>query len=148
MSRRPLSFDELEVGYTSSVGTYTLERAEIIEFAKRWDPYPFHIDEEAADRSLFGGLTASSCHIFAICTALFHRDPNPIDVLAMLGKDEIRFPHPARVGDRLTYHTECIAKRASRSRPDRGIVTVRDSLTNQAEQTVLLQKVTLMVARR
>ena len=65
----------------------------------------------------------------------------------MLGKDEMRFPNPVRPGDRLTYHTECVEKRVSRSRPDRGIVRVRDRLVNQRGEAVLEQQVTLLVPR-
>ena len=145
----PLHYlDDVEVGYRSSVGGYELTAEEIVEFAGRWDPFPFHTDERAAKASVFGGLTASSCHIFAICTRLWHDDPNRIEVLAMLGKDEMRFPNPARPGDRLTYETECIEKRVSKSKPDRGVVTVRDRLVNQFGETVLEQKVSLMVPRR
>lgn len=141
-------FEDLEVGSRSAIGEYALDADEIMAFARQWDPLPFHVDQIAARESIFGGLTASSVHIFAICTALFHRDPDPIAVLAMLGKDEMRFPNPAREGDRLTYHTECIEKRESKSRPDRGIVLVRDTVTNQDGEPVLTQVVTLMVARR
>ena len=80
-------FEDLEAGYRTEVGEYQVTAEEIVEFASRWDPYPFHTDEDAAKQSIFGGLTASSCHLFAITTLLFHRDPNPIAVLAMLGKD-------------------------------------------------------------
>ena len=66
----------------------------------------------------------------------------------MLGKDEIRFPNPARPGDRLSYTTECIEARASRSKPDRGVVTLRDALNNQDGEPILTQCVSLMVARR
>ena len=141
-------FEDLEAGYRTRIGPYPLSRDEIVGFASRWDPYPFHTDERAAKLSVFGGLTASSCHLFAITTLLFHRDPNPIAVLAMLGKDEIRFPNPARPGDQLHYETECVEARASRSKPDRGLVTLADRLTNQDGETILSQRVSLMVARR
>lgn len=140
--------EDLAAGYRTSIGEYLLCAEEIIEFASRWDPYPFHTDEQAAKQSHFGGLTASSCHLFAITTLLFHRDPNPIAVLAMLGKDEIRFPNPARPGDRLTYTTECLEARASRSKPDRGVATLRDELVNHEGVPILTQRVSLMVARR
>lgn len=145
---RTIYYEDLEAGYRTRVGPYLLTREDIVEFASRWDPYPFHTDERAAERSVFGGLTASSCHLFAVTTLLFHRDPDPIAVLAMLGKDEIRFPNPGRPGDRLHYETSCVAARASRSRPDRGLVTLADRLTNQAGDTILSQKVELLVARR
>ena len=66
----PTYFDDLKVGYRSRVGEWLLERDEVVAFAERWDPQPFHIDEQAAERSIFGGLTASSLHLFAICTRL------------------------------------------------------------------------------
>jgi acyl dehydratase len=144
---RATYFDDIEVGYQSLVGTYSLRKEEVVEFARRWDPQPFHIDEAAAASSIYGGLTASSLHLFAICTRLFFDHPDRIAVLAMLGKDEIRFPTPARPGDELAYRTECIARKASRSKPDRGVITLHDTVSNQAGEIVLSQKVTLMVAR-
>ena len=141
-------FEDLERGYRTQVGEYALTADEIVEFASRWDPYPFHTDPASARDSVFGGLTASSCHLFAIATLLFHREPRPIAVLAMLGKDEIRFPNAARPGDRLTYTTECVEARPSRSKPDRGIATLRDALLNQAGVPILTQRVSLLVARR
>ena len=98
-----LHFDDISVGYASVVGEYRLEESEIIEFAERWDPQPFHIDEKAANESVFGGLVASSLHLFAICTRLFFDHEDNIQILAMLGKDEIRIHNPARAGDTLTY---------------------------------------------
>ena len=141
-------FDDIDVGYRSLVGRHRLSRDEVVDFACRWDPQPFHVDEAAAKRSIYGGLTASSLHLFALCTRLFFDHADRIAVMAMLGKDEIRFPNPARPGDELSYHTECVAKRASRSRPDRGVVTLADTLSNQAGEPVLTQKVSLMVERR
>jgi len=143
-----LYLDDLSPGYRTRVGEYPLSADEIVEFASRWDPYPFHTDERAASESHFGGLTASSCHLFAITTLLWHRNPDPIAVLAMLGKDEIRFPNPARPGDRLTYTTECVEARASQKKPDRGIVTLADALLNQDGVPILTQRVSLLVARK
>lgn len=141
-------FDDLAVGWRSTVGAWTLRREEVVDFARRWDPQPFHVDEQAARSSIYGGLTASSLHLFAICTRLFFDHPARIAVLAMLGKDAVRFPHPARPGDRLTYTTECVERRRSRTKPDRGIVTLADTLANADGETVLSQRVTLLVARR
>ena len=144
----PTYFEDLPVGYQSEVGRYALTAEEIIDVARRWDPQTFHVDAAAAATSIFGGLTASSLHLFAICTRLFFDHADQIAVLAMLGKDEVRFPHPARPGDQLRYVTECIEARASRSKPDRGIVTLADRLSNARDEPVLTQRVQLMVARR
>ena len=69
-------------------------------------------------------------------------------VLAMLGKDEIRLPNPARPDERIVYRTECINRRESRSKPDRGVVTLLDTLNDPRGDPVLTQKVTLLVPRR
>ena len=142
-----LYFDDIPVGYRSTVGVYTLERDEIVEFAKRWDPQPFHVDEKLAAESVFGGLVASSLHLFAICTRLFFDHEDRIQIMAMLGKDAIRIPNPARVGDTLTYVTECVESKASESREDRGVITLADTLSNQHGDPVLTQRVSLMVRR-
>ena len=141
-------FEDIPEGYRSEIGSYRLREDEIIDFAQRWDPQPFHVDREAADGSIYGGLTASSLHLFAICTRLFFDHEDRIAVLAMLGKDEVRFPHPARAGDTLHYVTECVACRPSRSKTDRGIITLSDVLANARGEPVLTQRVSLLVARR
>jgi acyl dehydratase len=141
-------FDDLDVGYESPIGSWKLEIDEVKAFARRWDPQPFHIDEAAARESIFGGLTASSLHLFAICTRLFFDHEDHIAVLAMLGKDEVRFPNPARAGEVLHYTTECIEHVPSRSKPDRGVITLRDTLRDSTGTTVMTQRVTLLVARR
>ena len=145
---RTLYFEDLEPGRRSVVGRYLLTREESVAFAQRWDPQPFHVDEDAARRSIYGGLTASSLHLFAICTRLFFDWEERIAILAMLGKDAVRFPNPARPGDELEYATACSEKRESRSRLDRGIVTLSDELSNPRGEIVLAQQVTLLVSRR
>ena len=141
-----LYFEDISVGLTWYVGEYLIEADEIISFAKVWDPYPFHVDVALADKSVFGGLTASSCHTLAICTRLFHRLENPPVIMAMLGKDRLRFPNPVRPNDRLTYQSECVEVRKSSSGKNRGIIIVRDGLLNQRKEAVLTQEVSLLIA--
>lgn len=141
-------FEDLEVGYRSRVGSFLLKRDAVVAFAREWDPQPFHVDEAAARASIYGGLTASSLHLFAICTRLFFDHPDHIQVLAMLGKDAVRFPNPARAGETLVYETECIETRASKSKPDRGVVKLRDTLVDSGGNVVMTQEVSLMVACR
>lgn len=143
-----LYFDDIEEQGRFDFGTYLLNKAEIIEFAQQWDPQPFHTDEAAANASVFGGLTASSLHLFAICTKLFALYQPPFAILAMLGKDQIKIPAPARPGDTLTYRSTCVSKKASQSKPDRGVIVLSDELSNQDGAVVLTQTVTLMLARR
>jgi len=140
-------FDQVEEGQIFHFGQYVLEREEIIRFASQWDPQLFHIDEDAAKQSIFGGLTASSLHIFAICTKLFASYKPSFATLAMLGKDELRIPSPARLGDTLIYDSRCISSRPSSSKPDRGIIVLDDQVRNQSGDIILSQKVTLLLAK-
>ena len=141
-------FEDFAVGQHRLIGRYVIPKDEAIEFARRWEPQPYHIDEAAAAVSLYGGLTVCSLYLFAVCTRLFFEYEDRIAVTAMLGKDEVRLPKPARPGDTLTYDTECVAVRPSNSRPDSGIVTLLDALCNAAGETVLTQRVTLLVSKR
>jgi acyl dehydratase len=141
-------FEDLKIGERSLVGTHVISKEEAIEFTRTWEPQPYHVDEASAVTSLYGGLTVCSLYLFAICTRLFFQREDQIAVSAMLGKDEVRLPKAARPGDALAYYTECVAKRASRTRPDSGVVILRDTLCNPAGETVLTQKVTLLVSRR
>ena len=141
-------FDDLEVGYQSRVGSWQLTEAEVISFSTTWDPQPFHIDKTFAEQSVFGELVASSLHLFAILTRLFFDHDDKIPVIAMLGKDNIRLPAPARATDLLHYDTTCVRHKASTSKTDRGVIVLADTLSREDGQIVLTQDVTLMVARR
>lgn len=143
-----LYFDDIPDDYRSVVGTWQLHADDIVAFASTWDPRPVHTDPDAAARSPFGTLVASSAHLFAIVTLLFARHDDRIQVLAMLGKDKLRLPRPARAGTTLTYETRCTGKRVSASRPDAGIVVLADTVTDNDGNVVLAQEVTLMVPRR
>lgn len=143
-----LYFDDIAEDYRSVVGTWQLKSDDIIAFAGTWDPRPIHTDAVVAERSPFGTLVASSAHLFAIVTLLFARHDDQIQVLAMLGKDKLRLPSPARAGTMLTYETRCTSKRESASRPDAGIVALADTVTDNDGNVVLSQQVTLMVPRR
>ena len=141
-------FDDVAEHQGWVVGSWRLTAEDIVAFARVWDPQPFHVDAAAAERSPFGGLVASSAHLFAICTRLFYDSAQRLDVVAMLGKDKLRLPHPARAGTTLTYATRCVGKRDSASRPTVGIAVLADTVTDSDEQVVLTQEVTVMLARR
>ncbi len=143
-----LYFEDFTIGSVRNFGGYEVTRDEIIDFARRWDPQPFHIDEEHARGSVFGGLTASACHTFAISSVLTSRHPDVIKTVAALGFEELRFPNPVRPGDRLSFASECIARRESRSRPHIGIVTMQSTLMNQAGLPVMTMKASFMVEKR
>lgn len=141
-------FEDIDVGYRSLVGTFALTEAAVVEFAQVWDPQPFHVDADAAAESVFGGLVASSVHLFAICTRLFTDHADRIQAVALLGKDKVRLPNPARAGTVLSYETRCIGKRESASRRRVGIITLADTVTDDGGAVVLTQEVTLLVARK
>ena len=143
-----LYFEDFTIGSRRSFGGYEVTREEIIEFARRWDPQPFHTDEAVAQASVFGGLTASACHTFAISSVLTSRHPDAIRTVAALGFEEMRFPNPVRPGDRLSFVSECIDRRESRSRPNIGIVTQRSTLMNQDGLPVMAMRVSFMVEKR
>jgi len=140
--------EDFEVGMVHSSGRYTVTQEEIVRFAGEFDPQPFHIDGEMAAASVFGGLTASGAHIVALQLKLIHEsDLGRNDaVLAGLGWDEVRFPEPVRPGDTLSLTIECIGKRISESKPDRGIVKNLVTLKNQKGETVLKSIHTILVA--
>ena len=140
-------FEQIPVGYSCTIGTWQLNEADVIAFARDWDPQPFHIDKAAAETSMFGELVASSLHIFAICTRLFFDHDDEIQVMAMLGKDKIRFSHPARATDLLVYTTECVSAKLSTTKSDRGIIVLADKVARDSGEVVMTQEVTLMVAR-
>jgi acyl dehydratase len=109
---------------------------------------PRHVDEEAAARSVFGGLTATSAHTFAIFILLTTRLQPRLHVLAGLSWDELRLPNAVRPDDELDLETSVLEKRESKSKSDRGIVRTRVLLRNQRRETVLECTSNIFVARR
>jgi acyl dehydratase len=109
---------------------------------------PRHLDEEAAARSIFGGLTASSAHTFAVFISLTPKLQPRLHVLAGMGWDELRLPNAVRPGDELDLETTVLEKRESKSKSDRGIVRNRIRLCNQKREIVLQGISNILVARR
>ncbi|MBW2362730.1 MAG: acyl dehydratase [Deltaproteobacteria bacterium] len=140
-------FEDVEVGVAHEIGEHCVSREEIVRFASEWDPQPFHLDEEQATQSVFGGLTASSCHTYAISSLIFSKNPDRMAVAAMLGLS-LRFPTAVRPGDELRQLDECIEKRLSRSRPGLGVVQSRTTLTNRAGQEVFVMESSYLVRCR
>lgn len=140
--------EDFHAGETEKVGEHYLTQEEIIEYAKKWDPQSFHTDPEAARNSVFRGLSAAGTHLIAITVLHLVTHQPRVSVLALLGWDEVRFLGPARPGDVLTLHRECLEVRPSGSKPDRGVVRNRLTLSNQEGQTLLSYVDTILVARR
>jgi acyl dehydratase len=138
-------YEDFEIGEQRRIGSYRVTRREIIDFAKRFDPQPFHIDEQAARESIFGELTGSSCHTFALVSLIHSQSEETTALVANLGSEKLRFPAPLRPDDELTLVSECVAKRESESRPGIGIVTTRGHLMNRRKETVMDMMTTFMV---
>ena len=143
-----LYFEDIEVGDSRKAGPYFVSKAEIIQFAKQYDPRPFHIDEEAAARSVFAGLSASAAHTFAIFILLTNKYQPPFRAIAGLGYDELRLPNAVRPGDDLYLEATTLEKRESKSKPDRGILRNQIHLRNQKGETVLQCIGSVLVAKR
>jgi acyl dehydratase len=141
-------FEDIEVGKTLVVGSHVVSKDEIVRFASQWDPQPFHLDEAAARDSVFGTLTASSCHTYSISSLIFSRaGALKSKTAAMLGM-KVRFPVPVRPDDELTMRETCLEKRVSRSRPRYGIVKSRAEMVNRAGEAVMVLQSSFMVERR
>jgi acyl dehydratase len=142
-------FEDMQVGlrFRSAPATVTQER--IKSFAAEFDPQPFHLDEDAARASLFGGLAASGWHTAAIVMRLIvDSDLRPAGGTIGAGVEEIRWPRAVRPGDVLHVEGEVIDMRTSRSRPELGIVKIRVTALNQAGEPVQVSTPVLMVRRR
>lgn len=141
-------FEDIAVGETVEVGSHVVSKEEIVRFAEQWDPQPFHVDEAAARESVFGELTASSCHTYSISSLIFSRAGDlKSKTAAMLGM-KMNFPNPVRPGDALTMRETCIDKRVSNSRPRYGIVKSRAELVNGRGEPVMVMQSSFMVERR
>lgn len=131
-------WEDFTVGETTDVGTVDVTREEIVEFAQRFDPQPFHVDEEAADAGPYGGLIASGWHTAALFMGLFVRSIL-LDAASMgsPGVEELRWRAPVRPGDRLTGRVTVTAVEPSSKRPDRGTVFTTSEVLNQDGAVVL-----------
>lgn len=141
-------YDDIQIGKSDSYGSYDLTKEDIIEFAEKWDPMPFHVDEGVCESNIHGGLIACGVHLLGIRMILTHNMPALDAVVASFGYDEVRFKAPARPDDTLTLHAEWTEKRESNSRPDCGIAKLNYSLLNQNGDTVLSHADTLLVKKR
>ena len=148
MSNSNLYFDELHVGQRFTSGTYLIDEEQIKAFAKQFDPQPFHLDAEAAKGTLFEGLVASGWHTAAITMRLLVEGGMPIAGGVIGAGAEISWPKPTRPGSVLRVESEILELRPSRSRPDRGLATIRCETGNQLGEIVQVLVAKLVVPRR
>ena len=137
MDERPLLyFDDLVPGQRFATATHTVSEEEILRFAREFDPQPFHLDHRAAGDSLFKGLSGSGWHTAAITMRLMVTS-GPRLAAGILGiGGELAWTTPMRPGDVLQVHSEVVQLAPSRSKPDRGIVTIRNETRNQRDEIV------------
>ncbi|MFS8931135.1 MaoC family dehydratase [Cupriavidus taiwanensis] len=144
-----LYFEDFEVGSRRELGSYLVTEEEILNFARQYDPQPFHIDKEAAGNSIYGGLISSGWMTCSIMMRLL--------VLSTTGKsasmgspgvDEIRWLKPVYAGDTLTVVLNVLDSRPSQSKPDRGVVHTQWEATNQRGELVCTVKGMGMYGRR
>ncbi len=145
-------FDDLEVGTVESFGRYEVTREEVLDFAGRYDPQPFHLSDEAAANSIFGRVAASGWQTAAITMRMIvdHWKASGLDEASLggIGMDELRWLKPVYPGDILSVETELLEKTPSRSKPDRGVVRVRWKTLNQHGEPVMTQISIGMMRRR
>lgn len=141
--------DDLRVGQRfKSRTTVMVEEARIKSFAAEFDPQPFHLDDEAAKSSLFGGLAASGWHTAAVTMKLATDGGMPIAGGNIGASGELVWPRPTRPGDVLRVEAEVLDIRPSKTRPDRGMITVRIETKNQKDELVQSFTVKMPVPRR
>jgi len=143
-----LYLDDLHVGRRFTSGTHALDERQITAFASEFDPQPFHMDREAAKATLFGGLAASGWHTAAITMRLLVEGGLPVAGGVVGAGGELSWPRPTRPGDTLQVESEVIDVTPSRSRPDRGMATVRSETRNQNGEIVQVFTAKLVVPRR
>jgi acyl dehydratase len=143
-----LYFDDLHVGQKFVSGTYQIDEEQIVAFARQFDPQPFHLAAEAAKHTLFKELVASGWHTAAITMRLLVEGGLPIAGGLVGAGGELTWPRPTRPGAILRVQSEVIAMRASRSRPDRSLVTIHSETKNQFDETVQDLTAKLVIPRR
>lgn len=142
-------YEDFPVGTVIDLGKYTVSEAEILEFARKYDPLWFHTDPERAKSSIYGGLIAAGWHTGALMVQRVssYFDENQSHNLGSPGMDELRWPNPVRPGDTLHFEMSIISARPSVSKPDRGIIELGYLVTRQTGEPVLTARVVVLFGR-
>lgn len=144
----PLYLEDVFVGQRFVTATKEMTAAAIKSFAREFDPQDFHLDEEAAKTSFFGGLAASGWHTAAI-TMRLQVESGPQIAGGMIGASgELSWPRPVRPGDMLHVESEVLEVTPSRSRPERGLITLKSETKNQKGEVVQTFTVKILIWRR
>ena len=139
MSDGTIYYEDLEIGAKQSFGSYEVTREEVLEFASKYDPQAFHLDDEAAAKTHFGRVSASGWHTCAMTMAMMVENMKNVKQagLGSPGVDQLMWKKPVYPGDTLRVETKLIEKRRSKSRPDMGIFKSSQQTLNQHDEVVL-----------
>lgn len=143
-------FEDLEVGAETLLGHYDVTREEVLEFARKYDPQPFHLSDEEAAKTHFGRIAASGWHTCAMTMAVIARRVVEGEQagLGSPGVDELRWLKPVYPGDRLTVTGRIVDKTPSRSKPEIGSFRTATTVTNQDEVPVMTFTSIVLMRRR
>jgi len=143
-------YEDLEIGKQETFGSYEVTKEEVIEFATKYDPQPFHMDEEMAKSSVFGSLCASGWHTCAMTMRILvdYMSTQGFAGMGSPGVDGIKWKQPVLPGDTLHVRGELIEKRESQSRSNLGLVKSKYSVFNQKEELVMQLVTNVMVLKR
>lgn len=143
-------YEDMVVGAKASFGSYPVTREEVIEFASKYDPQPFHLSDEAAAATFFGRLSASGWHTAAMAMrmAVDNMKNQRTAGLGSPGIDELKWLRPVYPGDTLRCETELLSKRESASRPEMGLTRGRTTVFNQHDEPVMTFVANGLVRRR
>ena len=143
-------FEDLEVGAETYFGSYDVSREEVLEFARKYDPQPFHLSDEEAAKTHFGRLAASGWHTAAMTMAVIARHvvEHKQAGLGSPGIDELRWKKPVYPGDTLHVRGRILEKTPSRSRPEMGSFRTETNVTNQDDQLVMSFTSIVLIRRK
>jgi len=143
-------FDDLDLGAKTVFGHYDVNREEVLEFARKYDPQPFHLSDEEAAKTHFGRIAASGWHTCAMTMAVIARKvvAEKQAGLGAPGVDELRWLKPVYPGDRLTVTGTIVEKTPSRSKPEIGVIRTETVVTNQDDVPVMRFTSIVMMRRR
>jgi len=142
-------FEDITVGETEEIIGPVISKEEVFDFARQYDPQPHHLDEDAAEKSILGGLSASGWHTCcALIRMIFKNSTEPSAFLGSPGVEEVRWKRPVRPGDQLNASSRVTEARVSNSKPFMGLVKRHYEVRNQSGDVVMTMDTWAMIARR
>lgn len=142
-------FEDYVAGRIYEFGSFTLEEEEMLSFARRYDPQPFHVDPQKAEQGPYHGLIASGLQTISIVTRLYmDHYMSTVAGMGSPGMDEVRWPKPVRPGDTLRLRVTIVETRPSSSRKDRGLVTALAEGINQKNEVVASLRIVNIIKAR